>query len=139
MSVGRRGFLRLLAAAPVAVPVAAREAAQKAGVGAVGLGIEDFGPTTSGQCWPADPASEGDWITQNAKRVFSKAWEQEQRESARGWYPARLDPDLAASRSLSLSAALRIQRDRNTQNRIDRERADAKRNYLRVFGLEFIA
>lgn len=100
MAVARRGFLRLLAAAPV-------------------------------------PASEGDWVKSVAKRVFSKAWEDEQRETMREWYPARLDPDLASSRSLSLSAALRIQRDRNIEGRIRRERADAQRNYLRVFGLEF--
>lgn len=139
MTVARRSFLRLLAAAPVAAPVVARDAAAKAGIGAVGLGIDNYGPPVSGQCYPAEPASEREWIAGNIKRVLSKAWEQEQRDSMRHWYPSRLDPDLAASRSLSLSAALRLQRERDVESNIDRERADAKRHYLRVFGLEFIA
>lgn len=137
MSVGRRGFLRLLAAAPVAAPVVAREAAQKAGVGSIGLGVGEEFPPSAGQNWGV-PTDENDWVRSRMKQVLSKAWEDEERESMRDWHPSRLDPDLAASRSLSLSAALRIQRDRNIENRINRARDDAKRNYLRVFGLEFV-
>lgn len=138
MSVGRRGFLRLIAAAPVAGPVVAREAAKNAGIAAVGLGVDGHGPS-EGSCYPSNPKSEQDWFLEAAKRVFSKGWEDEQRERMRDWYPARLDPDLACSRAFSLSTALRIQRDRNINERIRRERDEARRNYLRVFGFEFIA
>lgn len=137
MSVGRRGFLRLLAAAPVAAPVVAREAAQKAGIGTVGLGVDQY--SSSGSCGPSPSNDEGEWLTGWCRRVLSKEWEEEKRREGKSWLPTRLDPDLAASRSLSLSAALRIQQDRNIERRIRREREDAQSRYLSFFKMRFIA
>lgn len=136
MSVGRRGFLRLLAAAPIAAPVVAREAAQKAGIGAVGLGVDRF---SSGDCGPSPSNDEGEWLTGWCRRVLSKEWEAEKRREGKNWLPSRLDPDLASSRSLSLSAALRIQQGRDIERRIRREREDAQSRYLNFFKAGFIA
>lgn len=136
MSVGRRGFLRLIAAAPVVAPVAAREAAQKAGIGVVGLGVDAYssGPNASIGSAPSD---EREWLTSWCKRVFTDEWEAEKRREGKAWLPARLDPDLASSRSLSLSAALLIQRDRDIERRIAREREEAGRRYFGLFKTEF--
>ena len=133
MSVARRGFLRLLAATPVAGPVIAREAAQKAGIGAVGIGLDQYGPTSAG-C-PSSSSSDGEreWLMGWCKRVFSAEWEEEKRREGKRWMPSRLDPDLASSRSLSLSAAVRIQQDRDIERRIRREREDASARYLGLF------
>lgn len=131
--VGRRGFLTLLAAAPVAAPVVAREAAQKAGIATLAAGMPDapYGGTT-----PSHPG-EGDWIKDTCKRVFSEEWEETRREQMMTYLPHRLDPDLASSRSLSLSAALLIQRDRNIERNIESERADALRSFRRFFKMDF--
>lgn len=136
--MNRRSILKLFGAAPVGLPVVAREAASKAGIGALGL-APDEGCYPMAGSFGSNPASEADWVTQTAKRVFSKDWENEERMRMREWYPSKLDPDLASSRSLSLSAALRIQRDRNIENRIRNERESARRSYLRVVGFDFIA
>jgi hypothetical protein len=135
VSVGRRGFLRLLGAAPVALPVVAREAATKAGIGAVGVGMSGAPEASYGG---SITSSEGDWIASVAKRVFSKDWEDEERERLKRWNVTSLDPDLASSRSLSLSAAMNIQRARNIEKRIASERADARRSYLRHFKVDFL-
>ena len=136
MSVGRRGFLRLLAAAPVAAPVVAREAAQKAGVGVVGLGIDQY--ASPGSCGSSPSNDEGVWLTDWCRRVLSKEWEAEKRREGKTWLPSRLDPDLASSRSLNLSAALRIQQDRDIERRIRREREEAQSRYLSFFKMRFI-
>lgn len=135
MSVGRRGFLRLLGAAPVALPVVAREAATKAGVGS-GFSPDLLG--TSAQVPMSGGTTEGEWITSVCKRVFSKDWEAEERERMKRWHVGSLDPDLASSRSLSLSAAVNIQRQRNIERRIAAGREDAKRSYLRHFKVDFL-
>ncbi len=135
MSLARRGFLRLLGAAPVALPGVAREAATKAGIGQAFAPEIGFG---SPQGYPANPASEGEWITSICERVFSKEWEKEERERRKNWHVSNLDPDLASSRSLSLSAAMIIQRQRNIDRSIASEREEAKRNYLRFFKVDFL-
>ncbi len=137
MSANRRGFLRLIAAAPVAAPVIAREAAQKAGVGVVGLGVGQFATGSAGNPSPSSSHDEREWLTGWCKRVFSADWEAEKRREGKGWMPSRLDPDLASSRSLSLSAALRIQQDRDIERRITREREDAGRRYFGMFKTEW--
>lgn len=133
MSVGRRGFLRLIAAAPVAAPVVAREAAQKAGISSLAAGMPEapYGGATGAH------SGEGDWIKDTCKRVFSREWEETRREQMMTYLPNRLDPDLASSRSLSLSAALLIQRDRNIERNIECERADALRSFRRFFKTDF--
>ena len=133
MAVARRGFLRLLAATPVAAPLVAREAAQKAGISTFAAGMPDVPYGGS-----APPSSgEGDWIKDTCKRVFSREWEETRREQMMAYLPNRLDPDLASSRSLSLSAALLIQRARNIERNNECERADALRSFKRFFKVDF--
>lgn len=135
--MNRRGLLKLLGAAPVAAPVIAREAATRAGVTPLGALVEGgypIGSAPSPSC-----VSEADWVTDWCRRVFTKAWADEERRQSRMFQPQRLDPDLASSRSLSLSAALRIQRERDVERRIERERDNAKRRFMELTGLEFLA
>jgi hypothetical protein len=136
MSVGRRGFLRLLAAAPVAAPVVAREAAQKAGVTSLGLGAELASQGISG---PSPYGGEKEWVSSWCREVLSKGWADERRKAILSSSVGRLDPDLASSRSLSLSAAMRMQRERDAERSIANERESARRRYLKLFGMEFIA
>lgn len=132
--MNRRGLLKLLGAAPIAAPVVAREAATKAGLAPLGMMAE--GPYG---CSPSQASiSETAWVTEWCQRVFTKAWAEEKRREGKMGYPQRLDPDLASSRSLSLSAAMHIQREREIARRIERERADAKRRFLELTGLPYV-
>lgn len=135
MNANRRGFLRLIAAAPVAAPVVAREAAQKAGVGSIGAVMDAYPTGSSGN--QASSGGEREWLASWCKSVFSAEWEAEKRREGKNWQPSRLDPDLASSRSLSLSAAMRIQQDRDIERRISREREDAQRRYFGLFKTEW--
>lgn len=137
MTANRRGFLRILAAAPVAGPVVARDAAKRAGVASVGIGVDQFVPGSSGRSSPSVHDGEREWLIGWCKSVFSAEWEAEKRREGKNWQPSRLDPDLASSRSLSLSAAMRIQQDRDIERRISREREDAQRRYFGLFKTEW--
>lgn len=132
MSVARRGFLRLMAAAPVAAPVVAREAAQKAGVTALGYGM----PMGGGQ--PGQSVGGGnDWIRDWAKDVFSAAWKEARWQEIRSNPVGALDPDLASSKSLSLSSAVRIQRERNFARMIESERRSVSKRFKEAFGIDY--
>ena len=133
MSVGRRGFLRLIAAAPVAAPVIAREAATKAGIGVIGSAQAVAGTYGEPICGPSNQG----WAMSYAKRVFSSKWLSEERDRFRFRQVGVLDPDLASSRSLSLSAAVVMQRERDFARYVERERGDAGRQFLSAFGFEF--
>lgn len=136
MSVQRRGFLKLLASAPVAAPVVAREAAHKAGIGSLGVGAEMASQGISG---PSPYDGEKEWVSTWCREVLSKGWADERRKDILRSPVSRLDPDLASSRSLSLSAAMRMQRERDAERSIANERESARRRYLKLFGMEFIA
>lgn len=128
--MNRRGLLRLLGAAPVALPVVAREAAAKAGIGTLGLAAPAY---PSQPCGSAEDESwVGDWV----KRVFSKEFEKEAQRNVGS--VGTLDPDLASSRSFSISTAVRIQRERNVTRYIAGERERASERYLKAFGIPFI-
>lgn len=131
MSVARRGFLRLIAAAPVAAPVVAREAAQKAGVTALGYGMPM--PPTGGQ----SIGNGTDWIRDWTREVFSAAWKEARWHEFKSNPVGALDPDLASSKSLSLSAAVRIQRERNFARAIEGERRSALDRFKKAFGFDF--
>jgi len=138
MSVGRRGFLRLLAAAPVAAPVVAREAAQKAGVFPIG----SAGAIQAAQdmCVPSGPSSDKHWAETMIKRVFDPKWIAQRRE----WFTKRrtvgvLDPDLASSRSFSVSAAVRMQREREFERFLASEQEEARQSWFSAFGFEWKA
>ena len=129
----RRGFLRLLAAAPVAAPVIAREAAAKAGVTAMGYGM----PGASSPYGEAICGSSESWVADWAKNVFSQAWKDDRWEEISRNPVGALDSDLASSRSLSLSAAVRLQKQRNFERSVVQEQRNASSRYLKAFGFEF--
>jgi len=132
MKLARRSFLQLMGAAPIAAPVIAREAAAKAGVAAMPLPSFEqdyFGginPTTeSGLPWAVERLRDLD-----APEAFSKAL-------AAVGRPRLLDPDLASSRSLSLSAAMRIQREREARAKLEEGRLDALFQFKRIYGADW--
>lgn len=126
----RRGMLKLLAAAPAAVPIAAKEAAAKMGLGtsvfggAAGGGMETaragYADKAMGPCAMPQAMQLADYQNQ-LKRLLSP-------ESLAGIRDAatrngvQLDPDLASLRTISPSAARQIQIDRNVQRIIASER-----------------
>lgn len=117
----RRNFLRLMGSAPIAAPMAAKEAvAAKVSVATSGL-VSPF----DDRMVAVNPVPGGSYL-QNLKNelaeLLSGAKCEELRERSR---PRSLDPDLAAMRSLSMSAAVEIQWERNVKKAI----AD-RRSYL---------
>lgn len=109
----RRAFLRLLGATPVALPVAAKEAAAKMGLASItsaaGALPGDTLPTLHG---PVPTASGGDgWLRDALADLTTPTKQAEFRERA-ALQAGRLDADLAALRSVSPAAAFAIQRER---------------------------
>lgn len=115
MSVGRRGFLGLLAAAPVAGPAAAQMAQYSPGVPTgANSGLVSRGVQTAGR--QPEPSSV-------VRRAFKAGLVSKETllEHLRGStlscneFPQahQLDADLQALRSFSLSARVLMQRDRN--------------------------
>lgn len=127
-SMARRAFLRFAAAAPVALPVAAKEAA--AGMGLQGLlggasfgaNMPEMGCNTVG--YPKDacaPVNAADWLKQRLTELMSDESMERMRNDAK--HSARyLDPDLASMRSVSPSFAYGRQIDRHVDRRIAGER-----------------
>ena len=133
--MNRRSILKAIGIAPMAAPVIARAEAQKAGVSLSGAH-----ELTGGYALPsptADKKSHRKWLIERIKSAFSPEYRDRIASHYTSW-PSRLDPDLASSRSLSLSAALRIQRERYIDASLARERAEVLENYKREMGLEWI-
>jgi hypothetical protein len=128
--MNRRNILRMFAAAPIAAPVIAREATTKAGIGAFGLAHPaDCVPEPSGYAYTTTTALNNVWdwkadILKNIDRLTSR---DERDKLFKNMTVTRLDPDLASSRSLSLSAAINIQKWRM----VDRQIEDHKSYWLR--------
>jgi hypothetical protein len=105
----RRSVLRLIGLAPIAAPVAAKEAAASMGLktittvsaGISGGGIYGGGPPIADVSWVKRALAEFG----NAKA--QRHWDRHGRELAR-----TLDSDIAAMRSISPAAAYQIQRGR---------------------------
>mgnify|MGYP001096809871 CR=1 FL=1 len=124
-SMARRAFLRFAAAAPVALPVAAKEAAAGMGLqGALGGAMLGKMPVPDGMpCSPApgDVYDHATWLRQQIAELLSdeglKSARINAREEAR-----RLDPDLAALRSVSPAFAYQAQVDRSAARHIERQR-----------------
>lgn len=82
--------------------------------------------------------SDRGWAEQTIKRVFDPKWIAQRRE----WYTKRrvvgvLDPDLASSRSFSLSTAVRMQRERDFERFMIAEQEEARASWLSAFGFEW--
>lgn len=107
----RRGFLALLGTAPIAAPVALKEAAAQMGVvsSAGPLAVHTADLIGASACQPS--IGNNSWVAEAIKQLASPQKQAEFNERAKR--DARLlDPDLAACRSLSVSAAYRLQVER---------------------------
>lgn len=102
----RRGFLRLIGAAPVALPVAAKEAAVSMGLsGPIGAASAAHPGGSPGA------AADKSWVMRRLAEMYSPEKQAEFRMQAR--HNARvLDADIAAMRSISPSTAFTIQVER---------------------------
>lgn len=129
--IGRRKLLGFLAATPVAM----REAAKAAGVSdglSSGGAIRSYrgGPISDDFSPPPDIGSH--WATKALKNVVSGGFRS---ELEREWRVSILDPDLASSRSFSLSAAMRIQRNRDIERQIASHRTYLEGVLVDEFGI----
>lgn len=121
----RRGFLRLIGAAPVALPVAAKEAAVSMGLsGPLGAAAASqyIGNSCGAVPMPCDPSQEIMYYKDRLASIVSSEnmlrYRQEARNEAR-----ILDADIAAMRAISPSAAYAMQVERVVQRRIQQERS----------------
>jgi hypothetical protein len=109
----RRGFLKLLGMAPVAGPVAAKEAAASMGLEGVIAGASMVG----GAIPSGSPISTGDnldWLKDRIREHVSGEIDADYKANARH-DARRLDPDLAALRSVSPAWAYTQQVERAYQ------------------------
>ena len=121
----RRGFLKLIGAAPVALPVAAKEAAVSMGLsGPIGVGAagQMAGYANSvGFPTPNDPNGEATYLKERLAEIMNPDNLRRLRSEAR--HEARqLDADIAAMRSISPSAAYAMQIERVVERRVREER-----------------
>lgn len=111
-SVGRRGFLRMLSASPLAARAAAEEAAAK--LARVDLsGVSPGSPIGGGpQDLTPDQWSQVLRLPGARRQLESLLFEDERNVGA-------IDHDLAVYRSFSLAAKIAFQRQRNVQRRLE--------------------
>lgn len=138
MQIARRGFLGFLGAAPIAAPVMAREAAAKAGLGEV-VAFSKGAAELSNNPWAerlqvVDQKGHAKWLAEQVKNIMSP---ERRREAARLLVVKRLDPDLASSRSLSLSAAMRIQKERLIEAHLAQEAERWKLDFKQLVGVDW--
>lgn len=135
MSVGRRGFLGVLAAAPIAGPAAMKEAAAQMATsqGTVNFahGLSDKTIGVGGQI--GRMMVEPDDAIRKAFRLGIVSREQLGELLSGGSLPGggglplyHLDPDLQAAKSFSTATRFRLQRDRNREREIERFLAKPK-------------
>lgn len=134
MALGRRGFLGAMLAAPVAGKAAAQQAADMAlnASRASSHGLIDGGMAVSGGTW-----DEGAFLKKRLEAILlrrSKIGEmvREKRRTI-----TRLDPDLAANRSMSMDTRIRIQARRDAEAELDEEQANILRRAAEI-GATFI-
>ena len=123
MSLGRRGFLRSLLAAPLAARAATEAEVAKhmamtlpLGVGSTG-GVPASGPPSQGS--ELSPGARASKLFDFMHHHGLPAWEEERIRRDNHSVHA-LDADLAALRSFSLSVKVATQRERNVQKTIER-------------------
>ena len=143
MNFSRRGLLRAIPALPLAGSEIKRHAAKLAGAGVLGgdaIGAAGV-PMPGGTAGP--PALRGNALVRLLKSLGGlPSWKlKEIRQQARA--VRQLDPDIAALRSISLSAALRMQWARN-EKRITKDTyewhsyADERESFLKRHGIDWI-
>lgn len=108
----RRGFLKALMGAPIAAPVVAREVTFKAGLSSHLTGGQFFASAATGVRAVAQVDGESH-LAHLRRRMAALSSPDAERDFLRRHVVSRLDPDIAAARSLSLSAAMRLQARRD--------------------------
>ena len=116
MNFSRRGLLKILPAAPMAVSLAQAEAVKmvSAGVGSASLGPVPYGGNTglASASVPFFEKLRGQALAMLLRTVGIPEWKRKEiRQNAR--YSRQLDPDIAALQSVSLAAKLNMQWRRN--------------------------
>jgi hypothetical protein len=107
----RRSVLRLIGLAPIAGPVAAKEAAASMGLSAltsVGSGLSAGMASVN---YGSPVGGENSWVNR-AIATFNSPAKQRELDARAKDYARILDPDIAAMRSLSPAAAYHLQRAR---------------------------
>lgn len=120
----RRGFLGLMGGALAAGPSMAKEAVTQtmADLSVPGVGIPyGMGGMPPGAQNAADPYNEREHLQGQLRKLLGKSAAEKLREK-KTMGVNMLDPDLAAMRSFSLSARMRIQQDRNYERMLEQER-----------------
>ncbi len=109
----RRGFLKLMPAAPLAATVAAKQAAAAMGLsGPLNAAAFAMGPNTIGMAGYGNPVpSDTPWFLDAMKRFMSPETIENHRTNAKGMARV-LDADIAAMRSISPSQAYAMQVER---------------------------
>ncbi len=111
-AIGRRGLLGMFAAAPVI----ARSAAEKAGIEVFGHGPLNSGVLVS---HGGPQQTINDYLKGCVNRLMTGEIEAEIRSSLS---VRRLDPDIASMRSISLSAAVQMQKQRDVQRELEQHK-----------------
>lgn len=118
----RRKILALFSAAPAALPVAIKEAAEKAGIGSITAHqpAADFGV----EAIPGPYVNHDGhikWLRDRLSRLGSDqhAFDRQRRAEEQAY---RLNPNLAALRSVSPAVAYRIEVDRQMKILMERDR-----------------
>lgn len=116
----RRSFLRILGMAPIAAPVAAKEAAVAMGL-SNGVGATVVGSVFANVGNPSGPVPGFDkaWLVNRLSEFNSAAKRDEIKRQFSGGMV--LDADIAAMRSLSPSVARQMQMDRQIDRHIANE------------------
>lgn len=122
----RRNFLGLLGGAAVAGPSMAKQAAAN-GIESLGVPAIPFSPGVPvGGLASAGPISQGGWDPLHEARAdlarLLGMTAAERLRLKRLQQVTTLDPDIAAMRSFSLDAKIRIQRERNVERQLENER-----------------
>jgi len=139
-SIGRRSILGLIASAPVMARAAtAKVLGNNAEPGRdVFPGTQLSGPNTLWEGSEELTGLKSHWVHDELRNLTNgKRREALNREFSRVSY---LDPDIAAMRSISLSTALRMQRNRNVDRAMNEERQKLTDYAISLFGVsEFAA
>lgn len=116
MKLSRRNFLGAAAVSPLAAKEVAQKAIEQAQMEAAGVSLYSDSLYTGISSSELDPPMRNLWDA--IRDMGMPEWKREDL-----WMDARrsrtLDPDIAAMRSLSLSAKMRMQWDRNYKTLVD--------------------
>ena len=117
----RRKILSLFVSAPAALPVAVREAAEKAGIGSAATmaPVADIGQTPVGHVWDGHIKLLKDRLLSLSREQY--AYNRHCRAQEQAY---RLNPNLASLRSVSPAVAFRIEYERQIKILEERDRLE---------------